>query len=49
MLDASDIKIKKFKDNRPGPDWENYFIKVSYLKIYKSLSNMQDGAFYENS
>ena len=52
MLDASDIKIKKFKDNMPGPDWENYFIMVSYLKIYnllRTLSNMQDGAFYENS
>ena len=31
MLDASDITIKKFKDNMPGHDWENYFIKVSYL------------------
>ena len=33
MLDASDITIAKFKDNIPGPDWENYFIKVSCLKM----------------
>ena len=33
MLYASDITIKKLKDSMLGPDWENYFIKVSYLKI----------------
>ena len=52
MLGASDVKIKKFKDNMPGPDWENYFIKVNYLKIYnllRNFSNMRDGAIYENS
>ena len=43
MLDASGMTIEKFKDNIPGPDWENYFIKVNYLKIYNLLrtwSNM---------
>ena len=33
MLEASDITIAVFKDNMPRPDWENYFIKVSCLKV----------------
>ena len=37
MLGTSGITIEKFKDNMPSPDWENYFIKVNYLKIYNLL------------
>ena len=42
MLDISDITLEKFKDNMPGPDWENYFIKVfkNYLKNYLKIYNL---------
>ena len=36
MLDAIDITIAKFKDNMSWPDWENYLIKVSCLKVNNS-------------